>query len=114
MARKSVKRHALRYTILAGLPSGVLILALAIVGGVPPLLASFALALVGGILSTLIVGATEAGLDTAATGAHAGFMDGSDVSKYQPDGVQLPGLLAIVCWLVGLAIVGIAAVAYFN
>lgn len=114
MARKSVKLHVLRYTILAGLPGGVLILALAIFGGVPPLLASFVLALFGGVLSTLIVGATEAGIQTAAGGAHVGFMSGSDAQQYQPGGVQLPGLLAIVCWLVGLALVGIAGVAYFS
>lgn len=114
MARKSVKRYALRYTVVAGLPSGVALLGIAFLLSVPPLLATFVLAFVSITIAALLVGVTEAGIETASIGAEAGFMSGSDATKYQPADLPIPDRLAIVCWFCGLAIVGIAGLAVLT
>lgn len=114
MARKSVKRYALRYTVIAGLPSGIALLGIATLFSVPPLLAALVMALSTITLAALLAGVTEAGIETASSGAEAGFMSGSDATKYQPADLPIPDRLAIVCWLLGLGIVGIAGLVVFN
>lgn len=114
MARKSLTRYGLRYTVVAGLPSGAALLALAAFAGVPPLLASLVLALGGGTLAALLVGATDAGIETAAAGAEAGFMVGSDAARYRPDAIPIPDRLAVVCWLAGVGLVGLGGLALLS
>lgn len=114
MARKNLKRYALRYTVVAGLPSGAGILALAALLTVPVLLVSLVLALVSFTLAALLVGVTEAGIETASAGAEAGFMSGSDAMQYQPAELPIPDRLAIVCWLCGVGTVGLAGVVALN
>lgn len=109
MARKSVKRYARRYALGMGVPSGVVVLALAAWFDVPLLLVSFLLATGGVTFAMLLVGVTEAGIETASTGAEAGFMSGSDAMQYQPADIPVPDRLALVCILLGLGLVGLVA-----
>lgn len=108
MARKNLKRYVLRYTLIAGLPSGAVILGIAAWQGVPLTAISLLVTLVTVTLACLLVGVTDTGLETASAGAVGGFMTGSDVQKYQPAELPIPDRLAIVCWLVGVGIVGVA------
>lgn len=108
MGRKSLKRYTLRYTLGAGIPGGIAVLVLAWLGSIPPLLVSLLVAFLAIAFAALIVGAADAGVETAAAGAEAGFMAGTDVMQYQPVDIPLPDRLALVCWLCGLAVVGIA------
>lgn len=114
MARKSLKRYTLRYTIVAGFPSGALLLALAVLLAIPPELAALVLAMGGLTLASVLVGVTDTGIETASASAVGGFMAGSDAQKYQPAQIPIPDRLAIVCWLVGVGLVGIATIITFS
>ena len=108
MARKNLKRYALRYTVVAGIPSGAAILGIGVWQGVPLALVSLLLTLVAVTLACLLVGVSDTGIETASAGAVGGFMAGSDVQKYQPSKIPIPDRLAFVCWFVGVGIVGLA------
>ena len=107
VARKNLKRYALRYTVVTGLPSGAAILGLAVWQGVPLALISLLVTLVAVTLACLIVGVNDTGIETASAGAVGGFMSGSDAQKYQSSELPIPDRLAIVCWLVGVSVVGL-------
>lgn len=114
MARKNLKRYVLRYTVIAGLPSGAALLAIADVLSLPLQFVAFFIPIVAFTLAALLVGVTEAGIETASTGAEAGFMSGSDAMQYQPADLPIPDRLAIVCWLCGVGIVGVGGFVVFS
>lgn len=55
------------------------------------------------VITPLLFGTSDAGLDTVEAGGVAGFQDITNPSQYQPDGFALPSKLQIGFYLIGLA-----------
>lgn len=55
------------------------------------------------VVTPLLFGTSDAGLDTVEEGGVAGFQNVTDPSQYQPDAFSLPGKLQLGCYLLGIA-----------
>ena len=70
------------------------------------------LLLLGSILVVvLLLGVSDQGIDSAAHGAEVGF-GSSNPMDFQPESLPVPNRLGLVCYFLGLTVVGGATVAF--
>ena len=100
------------YTVLAaGVSMGIVFALAAVVGIAVPAVALVA-ALGAVVALALVLGTSDAGIETVSAGAAVGF-GGGNPQRYQPDSMPIPGRLALVCYLLGVALVSVLTVAAF-
>ena len=63
------------------------------------------------VITPLLFGTSDTGLDTVEAGGVAEFQDITDPSRYQPERFALPGKLQIGFYLIGLAAYSAVALA---
>ena len=92
------------YTVLAaGVSMGVVFALASVVGVAVPAVAL--VAVLGAVVAlSLVLGVSDAGIETVSRGATVGF-GGGNPQQYQPDSMPVPGRLALVCYLLGVALV---------
>ena len=61
------------------------------------------------VITPLLFGTSDAGLDTVEAGGVAGFQGITDPSRYQPDRAALPSKLQLGFYLIGLAAYSVVA-----
>lgn len=90
---------------------GTLAVALAVAESFPLLLLGMVLFGVPLLVVPLMVGLTDARLDTASGSTRIGF-DAGNPADYEPGSLlALPNSAQVVCWLCGLGLVGLVVMA---
>ncbi|MCD2200113.1 hypothetical protein LPA44_09400 [Halobacterium sp. KA-4] len=106
MASDSLRTAALRYGVVAGPVTVALLAGVAVLVDFPLKLLGVLTLGVPLLVVPAVVGATDAGIETAAGSVLVGAEAG-DPSDHQPDRIlPVPDPLDVVCWLSGVGVAG--------
>lgn len=111
MTDVDLRGTALRYGVVGGGATAVILVGLAVVFEFPLLLLGMLLVGIPIFVVPGIVGVTNEGIETAAASARIGSSTGNP-TQYNPGNVlPIPNPLETVCWLCGVGVAGIVVIA---
>lgn len=111
MTDVDLRGTALRYGVVGGGATAVVLVGLAVLLDFPLLLLGMLMVGIPIFIVPGIVGVTNEGIETTAASARIGSSTG-DPTQYDPGNIlPIPNPLEAVCWLCGVGVAGIVVIA---
>ncbi|EJN58640.1 hypothetical protein SAMN04487950_0819 [Halogranum rubrum] len=108
---ETLRPYLLWYTGVGGVVTAAVLYGLATLVDVDVGLVATVLFLGSLVVVSMLLTVSDQGIESAAHGAEVGF-GSSNPMDFQPDSLPVPNRLGVVCYFVGLTVVGGATVAF--